>query len=89
MFLFFDLKKFLSSVELQRSLSSSKYPSDETNHLDQESIEALSKYVEDSWNIADDGEIKKTKKKWFKSDDPKSYPKKALYFSVEKPKSKK
>ena len=77
-----ELKKFLSLVELQRGLSSSKSKSEETNNLDQESIEVLSKYVENSWNIADDGEIKKTKKKWFKSDDPKSYPKKALYFSV-------
>ena len=61
---------------------STKSKADETNNLDQESIEALSEDVENSWNITDDGELKKTKKKWFKSEDLKGYPKKALYISV-------
>ena len=52
--------------------------------LDKESIEALSIYVESKWNIADDGEIKKVKNRWFRSDadDKKGYPLKALYFNV-------
>ena len=85
--------KFRSLVELKRSLlgnlkySTSK--SGETNNLDQESWKVLSKYVENSWNIDKEGEIKRRKNKWFKSEDMKCYPKKALYFSVENPKSKK
>ena len=58
-----------------------------TNKLDQQSIEDISKYVENSWKIAEDGKITKSKNKWYKSEDLKSFPKKALYFSVENQKS--
>ena len=75
----------MSAVKLDRSPedSSSESKSDGTNDLDQESVEVISKHVENSWNIADDGAAMKIKRKWFKSEGPESYPKKALYFSVD------
>ena len=78
-------------IEIQRSLtgktkeSSSKSKSEETNNLDPESIEEISNNVEKNWKIAKDGEITKSKNKWFKSEGLKTFPKKALYLSVENP----
>ena len=43
--------------------------------------------MENSWKIGEDGEITKSKNKWYKSEDLKGFPKKAIYFSVENPKS--
>ena len=86
-------KKFRSLAEIHRSLSgitkdsSSKSKSEESNNLDQQSIEDISKYVENSWKIAEDGGITKCKNKWYKSEGLGVFPKKALYFTVENPKS--
>ena len=67
--------------------SASKSKSEESNNLDQQSIEDISKCVEKSWKIAEDGEITKCKNKWYKSEGLGGFPKKALYFPVENPKS--
>ena len=60
-----------------------------TNDLDQQIIEDISKNVENSWKIAADGEISKSKNKWYKSEALKGFPKKEHYFIVENAKSPK
>ena len=57
---------------------------DEANNLDEPNIEVISNTVENIWRIAEDGSLTKNKKKLYKSDILKSFPKKALYFSDEK-----
>ena len=52
-------------------------------------IQMISKNVENSWKIAADGELSKSKNKWYKSEGLKGLPKKELYFSVENAKSPK
>ena len=52
----------------------------ETNNLDQDRIEEILKYVQNKWNIDEDGDLKKRKNKYYKSENKKDLPKKALYF---------